>query len=67
MLSGVLHPYFAHKIDAVEKPQTIQIYNITTKGEFQEKNKEKVENTVYLGLTSEVERIINKKGGKENG
>jgi hypothetical protein len=44
MLSGVLHPYFAHKIDAVEKPQTIQIYNITTKGEFQEKNKEKVEN-----------------------
>ena len=44
MLSGVLHPYFAYKIGAVAKPQTIQVYNITTKGEFQEKNKEKVEN-----------------------
>lgn len=44
MLSGVLHLYFAHKIGVVAKPQTIQIYNITTKGEFQEKNKEKVEN-----------------------
>ena len=32
-----------------------------------DKYKEIVENTVYLGLTSEVERIINKKGGKENG
>ncbi len=32
-----------------------------------DKYKEIVENTVYLGLTAEVRRIINKKGGEQNG
>ena len=66
------NPFIFGEKEAVSEAKSVLFMTTAELGDDLElleldKYKEIVENTVYLGLTSEVERIINKKGGKENG
>ena len=69
---GNYNPFIFGEKEAVSGAKSVLFMTTAELGDDLElleldKYKEIVENTVYLGLTSEVERIINKKGGKENG
>ena len=69
---GNYNPFIYGGENAAENAKSVLFMTTAELGDDLElleldKYKEIVENTVWLGLTYEVERIINKKGGKQNG
>ena len=69
---GNYNPFIYGGENAAENAKSVLFMTTAELGDDLElleldKYKEIVENTVWLGLTYEVERIINKKGGEQNG